>query len=561
MRVFGAPRLTSSMKLGPYIFTLALLCALTSTTILVAAPAYGGLPWFLWLGTVAIVIAIGSLHVLTDHLSAQRQLGSSAVQAAQVAAASEPVEVSNVMVDPDGPSYPHPVINAQTCIGCHACVDACPHDVLAISNGKATPIAVEQCMEDTSCQVECPTVPKSCVVVNTTKKIPARKVPSRNQRFETNVSGIFLIGDVSGVPLIKNAINEGGAVIDSVVEDLTNDVAALEYDVAIIGLGPAGLSAAVIAHQRGLKYVAVDQEQVLATIQQTYQAGKYVYFNPADKPVSGGLELEGPGSTKEEMLNSWLETVRSNGVVFHEFESCKKIEPIDGGFVVVTEHETGKERREYKVRRVILAIGNRGTPMRLKVPGEELRIKVTPTVAAEPKFCRKCGVKRIADNKFCQACGSQYEARIPEPFEDDKVKFKLSDPDEYRGKKLMIVGAGNSAIEAAVDLAAFRTPDGSRITGWRDNEVTLVIRSDFKSDLKLGNKMLIYDCIDEGRVKAYFGMTIKEITSSDVVLMSARERDPKKAKEAARVSNDYVFAMIGGEKPTGFLESLGIKIG
>ena len=551
------------MKLGSYIFTLVLLIGLTAATVLIAAPGFGGLPWFLWVGLGTLLIVTGMGRMLRDQFTTQGALRASVAQAGFVSTAPEPSISSTSNVDPDGPSYPHPVINAQTCIGCHACVEACPHDVLAISNGKATPIAVEQCMEDTSCQVECPTVPKSCVVFNTTKKIPARKVPSRNERFETNVPGIFLIGDVSGVPLIKNAINEGGAVIDSVVEDLktSGDSGALEYDVAIIGLGPAGLSAAVIAHQRGLKYVAVDQEQVLATIQQTYQAGKYVYFNPADNPVSGGLKLDGPGSTKEEMLTSWLETVRSNGVVFHEFESCKKIERIEGGFLVITEHETGKERRDYKARRVILAIGNRGTPMRLRVPGEDLRLKITPIEAVEPKFCRKCGVKRIPDNKFCQACGTQFAARIPEPFEDDKVKFKLSDPDEYRGKKLMIVGAGNSAIEAAVDLAAFRTPDGSRITGWRDNEVTLVIRSDFKGDLKLGNKMLIYDCIDEGRVKTYFGMTIKEITSEEVVLMSARERDPNKAKEAARINNDYVFALIGGEKPTSFLEGLGIKIG
>ena len=97
--------------------------------------------------------------------------------------------------------------------------------------------------------------------------------------------------------------------------------------------------------------------------------------------------------------------------------------------------------------------------------------------------------------------------------------------------------------------------------GWRDNAVSIVIRSNFKSDLKLGNKMMIYDCMDAGRVKAFFGQTIKEVTSDEVVLMSARERDPKTAKESARIKNDYVFALIGGEKPTKFLENIGIKIG
>ena len=74
-------------------------------------------------------------------------------------------------------------------------------------------------------------------------------------------------------------------------------------------------------------------------------------------------------------------------------------------------------------------------------------------------------------------------------------------------------------------------------------------------------RAVIYDCMDAGRVKAFFGQTIKEVTSDEVALMSARERDPKTAKESARIKNDYVFALIGGEKPTKFLENIGIKIG
>ncbi len=552
------------MKWSQYILTMLLLGVLTALSLtLNFSPAYGALPWYLWLTCAAVVSVFGAGWLALDTMKTQRRLRVDGLPGASASATPIAEAPRGTAVDPDGPSYPHPVINVQTCIGCHACVDACPHDVLAISNGKATPIAVEQCMEDTSCQVECPTVPKSCVVFNTTKKIPARKVPQRDQHFKTNVPGIYLIGDVSGVPLIKNAINEGGSVVDSVVEDLQNggSEVAGEYDLAIIGLGPAGLSAAVTAQRRGLKYVALDQEQVLATIQQTYQAGKYVYFNPAEKPAAGGLTLDGPGSAKEEMVSTWLETVRLNKVAINEYESCKSIKPVDGSFVVVTEKEAGRQKNEYRARRVLLAIGNRGTPMRLRVSGEDLTVVVTPTVAVAPPFCTKCGARSIAVNRFCQDCGEPLVGRVPEPFEDQKVKFKLSDPNQYEGKHLMIVGAGNSAIEAAVDLAAFRSPDGTAITGWRDNHVALVVRSDFKGDLKLGNKMLVYDCIDAGRIKAFFGMTIKEITADEVTLMNARERDAKTAKEAARLKNDYVFAMIGGEKPTKFLESLGIKIG
>ncbi|MEP7270597.1 MAG: 4Fe-4S dicluster domain-containing protein [Acidobacteriota bacterium] len=291
------------MKWSQYIVTLIILVVLTVLSVAIRpVQSYSGVAWFVWL-TLAGLSTVGlALWLSYDTLRTKIGLKGIVLSGAAPDARIEAVPTS--VVDPNGPSYPHPVINTQTCIGCHACVDACPHDVLAISGGKATPIAVEQCMEDTSCQVECPTVPKSCVVFNTTKKIPARKVPQRDQRFCTNVPGIFLIGDVSGVPLIKNAINEGGAVVDFVARDLeeVGGTANGDYDLAIIGLGPAGLSAVVTAEKRGLKYVALDQEQVLATIQQTYQAGKYVYFNPTDKETQGGIVLDGPGSVKEDMV-------------------------------------------------------------------------------------------------------------------------------------------------------------------------------------------------------------------------------------------------------------------
>ncbi|HEV2667017.1 MAG TPA: hypothetical protein VG324_19005, partial [Blastocatellia bacterium] len=110
-------------------------------------------------------------------------------------------------------------------------------------------------------------------------------------------------------------------------------------------------------------------------------------------------------------------------------------------------------------------------------------------------------------------------------------------------------------------LAAYRSEEGVELICWRDNAVSLAIRSNFKSDLELGAKMMIYDCIDAGRIKVFFGQTVKEGAPNEVVLMSARERDPKTAKEAARIKNDYIFEQIGGEKPTKFLESIGVKIG
>ena len=564
------------MKRSHLIITAIFLTILLVMAFAIRIPvSYGALPWPGWMGLGIITLAFGIALIIIDTRQRRgRVIGAmTEVEAKYDSDKPQDIEPPPTVLDPKGPFYPHPVINVTTCIGCHACVDACPHDVLAIVNGKATTVAVEQCMEDTSCEVECPTVPKSCFVVNTTKKVPERKVPKRDQKFMTNMPGIYLIGDVSGVPLIKNAINEGGAVIDYIAEDLQqnghngngngngNGSGNAEYDVAIIGIGPAGLSATALAKQRGLKYIAIEQDQVVATIQETYQAGKYVFFNPVDQPVKGGIELEGAGGVKEAMIGSWMQTVKSNGLVINEYESCKNVKPDGDLFLVETEQDRTKQKMNYRVRRVILAIGNRGTPMRLNVPGEDLKITVTPSDLVLMEFCDRCGVKRVGNDKFCQQCGSKYISQPQPAYEDEKVKYKLTDPNDYVGKHIIVVGAGNSAVEAAIDLAAYRSEDGTRIEGWRNNVVSLVIRSNFKGDLKLGNKMMVYEGIDEGHIKAYFGQTVKEITPDEVLLMSARERDPKTAKETERIKNDYVFALIGGEKPTKFLQSIGIKIG
>jgi thioredoxin reductase (NADPH) len=528
-------------------------------------PRFGALSAMGWLSLFLFTFIMSIGLILMDTKNSRSRVREAMTEAARKFSRDkgQTVILPPTMFDLKGPTYPHPVINAATCIGCHACVDICPHDVLAMVNGKAAPVALDQCMEDTSCQVECPTVPKSCIVVNTNKPIPERKIPKRDQSFMTNVPGIFLIGDVSGVPLIKNAINEGAQVIESVSRYLQqkNGNGKVDYDVAIIGIGPAGLSATALAKQRGMKYIAIEQDQIAATIQQTYSAGKYVFYNPLGMPAKGGISLDGDGGIKEEMLGSWIDTIKSNGVVINEYESCKNIKVDTGNFIVETEQVKTNRKMEYRSQCVILAIGNRGAASKLNLPGEEIRFIIKPKEPALPDFCDTCRAKRMQENKFCQRCGAKYILRPAPSYEDAKVKYKLIDPNVFAGRHILVVGAGNSAIEAAIDLAAFRSEDGTKITGWRDNIVSLVIRSNFRGDIKLANKMLVYECIDEGKIRPYFGQSIKEITPTEVILMNARERDRAAAQETARIHNDYIFALIGGEKPTKFLEGMGIKIG
>lgn len=512
----------------------------------------GGFPWYGWAALLGLAPAGLFLVIVTDTLLRKRRLRSIDVAGrAEVRRTSS--DSGRLRVD--DPPYPHPVVDPALCIGCHACVEACPHDVLAIVNGIATPVALDQCMEDTGCQVECPTNPKACVVINATKSIPSRKVPARNQRFMTNVEGLYMIGDVSGVPLIKNAVNEGAQVIDHLVEDLRTDPGKTEvdYDVAIIGIGPAGLSATITAIRRGLKYVAIEQDKVVATIQ-AYPAGKFVFFKPDTLAAKGGISLMGAGDSKEALIESWLETSKNCHAEIREEEKCAGIKRENGVFAVTTEKGQLKEQVTYRARRVVLAIGNRGTPRLLKVPGEDIKIVVQPEPVVA-RHCPKCGAAKRAGQLFCANCGSELPRRLLPQSEVSKVKYKLSNPDDFVNKRCVVVGAGNSAVEAAVDLCGLARSEG-RITFTRSNEVALVIRSDFSADLKLGNKMNVYDCIDAGRIKVFFRTEIREITEREVVLMEISSK-----KETARIQNDFVFALIGGERPTRFLEGLGIKIG
>jgi thioredoxin reductase len=515
------------MKSSHLVVTISLLLLLLGISLF-SEQHFGGLPWYGWAGLCALLLLAGVVYALSDAVRARRLLASNEGRRFKVEEVNTQITKEDLarikQMEPEGPEYPHPVIFPDRCIGCHACVEACPHDVLAIVGGIATVVARDQCMEDTSCQVECPVNPKACVVVNTSKKIKSRPAPVRDASFMTNVPGCYIIGDVSGTPLIKNAANEGADVIAHIASELSNGAPTephAELDVAIIGIGPAGLSAAIAAQQQNLKCVGIEQDTALSTIA-AYPVGKYVFFKPDTMPARGSITVEGLGDQRERILESWLGAMQTSGVVIHEGESCKSITRAEDGdyFTVQTERGAEKEKVTYRARRVVLALGTRGTPMKLRLPGEEM--KVTRDAHTE-----------------------------------NKVKYKLADPEVYRRKKIIIVGAGNSAIEAAVDLVARR--EGDRISfrpAEEINEVTLVIRSDLKNDLKFGNKLQVYQCIDEGRIKVHFGTAIKEIRDGEVDLMNARTSELK-----ATVPNDYIFAMIGGDRPTKFLEAIGIKIG
>ena len=505
---------------------VALLIWLNRTFVPDGVPAFGGLSWYGWVSIALVIFFVGLIAALHDSartfgfFRADQQGGSELPPIRTLA----PVELAELGLSKyRGPEYPHPVIFPERCIGCQACVDACPHDVLAIIDGHAVAVAPDLCMEDTACEAECPVNPKACIVINTTKPIVSRPSPTRDGgTYQTNVPGCYIIGDVSGVPLIKNAVKEGAEVISHIAADLKSAPAEpnAEYDVAIVGIGPGGASAAAAAQDQGLRYVAIEQDQFLASIE-NYPKGKYIYFKPDTKDWEGGLPGLGPGNQREKVLEVWKDRLNGRGVKINEYESCKAVNRADDGdyFVVKTERTEGKSQHSYKARKVVIAIGLRGAPNKLRLPNEDMSIRV--------------------------------EGR-----DEPKVLYSLSNPADYRGRRIVVVGGGNVAVEAAVDLVANR--NGSEImprSPGEMNHVILLVRTYLAPTVKFGNKVQLYQCFDDGILDLRFGVAIKEMREEELVL-----EDVPTGTEIETVPNDYVFALIGGERPDRFLKSIGITI-
>ncbi len=621
---------------------LALLGALiwiNQTFVTDQTPAFGGLSWVGWVSILGITLVVGFVAIFNDTARAFSFFKGheSNAKAQPSVRVLSPAELKELGVDKyRGPSYPHPIIFPERCIGCQACVDACPHDVLAIVDGTASAVAPDLCMEDTACQAECPVNPKACIIINTAKEVRSLPTPTRDgATFETNVPGCYIIGDVSGVPLIKNAVKEGADVIARIKEEMkgASPDPKAEYDVAIIGVGPGGASAAASAQEAGLNYIALEQNNILSTID-LYPKGKYIFFKPDTKDWFGGIPVAGlglgkakygaadggdddsvieaigpqlkdlvhaespalhaaligkiphslreelspqleakiekelkrrivgflrskgqgdwaalfqkhfvpertsliaafnasiadqleakiPGDQRENILAVWLGSLADKGVTVHENESCKAVNRAADGdyFTVATEHGAEKTPHAYTARKVVIAIGLRGAPNKLRLPNEELKVHI--------------------DGR-----------------EEAKVIYGLSNPMEFRGRRIIIVGGGNVAVEAAVDLVAVR--DGASITPRKPedmNHVTMLVRDYLAPTVKFGNKLQLYHCADEGLIDLKFGAGVKEMSEHEVVI-----EDVKTKQVIDTIPNDFIFAMIGGERPNRFLESIGITI-
>jgi thioredoxin reductase/ferredoxin len=389
----------------------------------------------------------------------------------------------------DRPAAQFPYIDPRMCIGCGACVAACPEgDVLGVVGGTATVINGMRCVGHARCQDACPV---GAIQVGLGDLKSRADMPQVDEWNETETPGLFLAGEVRGLALVRNAIGQGRKVVERIAERRRAEGPAPPgvVEVLIVGAGPAGLSAALSCVERGLSHLVLEQEEDLGGSLLHYPRRKMVLLQPVDLPLHGRLSRE--EYQKEHFLELMEGLVRDHRLHVRFGQKAKSVRRLeDGTFDVATADGT------HRARTVVLALGRRGTPRKLGAPGEEL----------------------------------------------PKVMYRLIDAESYRDQKLLVVGGGDSAVEAAVGLA--QQPG---------NVVTLSYRRDKLVRIKKKNEDRLAPLLASGRVKPLFGSQVVEITPDRVRL--------RVGSEVSEIPNDYVFVFAGGEPPFEFLKQCGVRFG
>jgi thioredoxin reductase/Pyruvate/2-oxoacid:ferredoxin oxidoreductase delta subunit len=360
----------------------------------------------------------------------------------------------------DKPTAQYPFVDPMYCIGCGSCVAACPEsDVLAVVGGVATVVNGLRCVGHARCEIACP-VGALKVGLGDVRSRP--DVPLMDEWQETSVPGVFVAGELSGMALVKNAVEHGRKVIDRIAQRAARARAQGKgeaYDVAIIGAGPAGLTAAALARERGLSAVLLEQEPDLGGTILHYPRRKLVLVQALEMPFLGPLR-EGEYE-KEDLLGTFQELTRRAQLNIRFGAKVTAVTRPNGHFAVRT------PGFELPARFVILALGRRGTPRKLGVPGEEL----------------------------------------------PKVMYQLVDAASYENKKILVVGGGDSAAEAVIGLAR-----------QKGNTVTLSYRREKLVRIKKKNEERLGELMSKGRARALFGSEVTEILEDRVRLRQGERR-------------------------------------
>lgn len=375
----------------------------------------------------------------------------------------------------------HPHIDALKCIGCGGCARACPEgDVLAVIDGKAMIVHGAKCVGHGVCAEACPV---GAITLMMAPPGRSANVPILSECLETSVPHMYIAGELGGLGLIRNAVSQGKSVVYQIASRPRD--ARAQFDVAIVGAGPAGLAAALAAKEQNLRYILLEQGEIGGTILQ-YPRRKLVLTSPVELPVWGKLKFR--EVSKEELLETWLEIVEKTKLHLRTGEKVTDIQKNGELLQVTTPFNT------YLAANVVLALGRRGTPRKLGVPGEEL----------------------------------------------SKVTYRLIDAESYENCDALVVGGGDSAVEAAIGLALQGT-----------NRVTLSYRKDSFSRIKERNRKNLDEYVRRKAITLAFNTNVHEIKPQEVILET-----PNGLRS---LKNNYVFVFAGGEMPFEFLKNIGVR--
>lgn len=417
---------------------------------------------------VPIIIAwiiYKQLKAKRDELSTKRLLNS------QAAGYFEPMSL-------------HPVIDRNICLGCATCVDACPEgNVLGVIKEKAQLVNPSHCIGHGACKTACPTDAITLVLGTETRGVD---IPFVQPNFETNIPGVFVAGELGGMGLIRNAIEQGRQAMENMIKAIGSSDLRADYDVVIVGAGPAGFSATLAAHEHQIRYVTLEQETLGGTVAH-YPRGKIVMTAPVKLPIIGQVNFG--ETTKEVLINFWRVAEQKSGIRINTKERMERFERVQHGYIVTT------NKGKYHAKMVLLAIGRRGTPRKLGVPGEE----------------------------------------------DNKVVYKLDDPAQYQNQSVLVIGGGNSALEAAL---AISDEPGTR--------VSLSYRGDTFQKANPKNVVKVDEAAKEGRIQVLLNSSIQRIGPKNVII--------KYNDIDYELENDGIIVCAGGILPTPMLRELGIEI-
>lgn len=394
----------------------------------------------------------------------------------------------------DGPRAQHPHINLESCIGCGTCVDACPEgDVLGLLNGKATIVKGHKCIGHSICAEVCPV---GAITMVMAKASASADMPALTPEFETSIPNLFIAGELGGLALIKNAVNQGRECVDLITSRLPQLREATPsvnghsdvIDVIIVGAGPAGISASLRATENQITHLTLERESVGGTVSK-YPRQKLVMTSPVEFPLYG--KFNKTQLSKEELLGLWEKVMGRADLNIKTGECVDAIKRDDDGIFNV---KTASGL--YRSRSVVMALGRAGTPRKLGVPGEDL----------------------------------------------PHVLYRLIEADHYTNNNILVVGGGDSAVEAAMGLA--HQPG---------NKVTISYRKGEFSRLKDRNAKRIEDHMKSKKLEVLFNSIPTEFRKGSVLL--------DVGGTIKEIPNDYVWIFAGGIPPTDFLKATGIAFG